>query len=298
MIDYRDFMQTAFADIHRADKLFNEGDFGFAAYCAQQGLEKYLKAYLLKCNLIGDVQILGHLQYHQIMSEVVKELERQKKLEKSNSAFYKMLDATAKFFLDLKEIFEIIKEPTKKILVWKSSLGIELNKNEQRIDKGLGLKLEKIKQEYLLSFQNLLIPALSDINVDRLASIDPANIQKFLSIFQKALQEVVNPTQSMEQNFQLLDEMILFAKPFFYGSGPNSLSKTDTDFISKLYLLIRTWLWIETVIESFPHEEIGRYPTDINGMNSELLYKEKKENLLRLIQKIRTACDQIKNDIG
>lgn len=293
MTDYRDFMHQADADILRANKLFGEKDFGFAAYSAQQGLEKYIKAYLLRLNMFDDPQELGHLQYPQILREAAIVIDDINKSEDMKHA-HEFLDAYSKFILESANVIQMFTEDKKKILIWKTSLGMSLNTEEAAIMQGINTKFTIMVQQLSISFQNIILPVLVTLKLQPV-SVDSSVEQAITRFFVDLLKMMQNPEQyTTQQAFDILDGLMQSLKPFFYGTGTDSLSKSATDWILRLYFLLRTVTWLDVAQYSFPHEDIGRYPTYIDGISSITIYQDRKDNLLFLIQEITKTCCSIK----
>ena len=71
MTDYLDLIQYGSIDLQRSEESFKNGDYNLAAFCAQQSLEKYLKAYMVKFKIFENIQQLGHLQYPTIIEKMI-----------------------------------------------------------------------------------------------------------------------------------------------------------------------------------------------------------------------------------
>jgi len=295
MIDYRDFMQKAEFDLERAEIMYKKGDYGFAAYSVQQGMEKYLKSYLLKFNLVKDIHKLGHLQYSEIAGIIIEIFEDQKKKE-TDSDMIKVLDATINNFKTLHRIFsKIQKSHDQKILFWKRSLGIKLNKNEENILDGIRTESNTSANKYLSTLSNYLVSESFAKNLQKKKL--PVKLKEKIPKF---LIEYSNASRNGDTNKarQIMNSFMATASPYFYGSGPNSLSKGDTDFMIKMTKMETTFDWSEYTLLLYPHQDIGRYPTLIDDKNSEELYEENKENLWQLIQEIRIICSRIKQNLS
>ena len=65
----------------------------------------------------------------------------------------------------------------------------------------------------------------------------------------------------------------------------------------KLTAIEKSFDWYEHVLLTYPHQEIGRYPTMIDDKDSYSLYIEYKDNLWRIIEEIQAVCIGIKNTI-
>ncbi|MEP0825493.1 MAG: HEPN domain-containing protein, partial [Nitrososphaera sp.] len=65
---WEDFVKQSKVDLRRSCLLFAEGDYGASAYSCQQALEKYLKAYLMKHNLLNNnPSEIGHMKMSKLL---------------------------------------------------------------------------------------------------------------------------------------------------------------------------------------------------------------------------------------
>lgn len=64
------FITQGKEDLKRSEILFEEGDIGGSIFSAQQALEKYLKAYLIKANIFSNPKKMGHLPFGAILGLV------------------------------------------------------------------------------------------------------------------------------------------------------------------------------------------------------------------------------------
>ncbi len=291
MVDYRDFMLQAQKDIKRTRWLYEKNDFGFAAYSAEQGIEKYLKAYLMKINIIRNPDKLGHLTYPRLLAEIITELQDQKFDSRNDETTNKFLGAFIKFFENYSDIFiGFEKSIPKKILCWKESLKIDLNDEEKKIVKGLEVELNNIKNNFLTAIMEC-IQSISKTKPTT-PKLDPLGVSKLIALLQRCLQAAAsNSSFNLEKE---LNELQVITTPALYGMKENSFSRKDSDFFLKYFGLVKTFQWIDPVVAAYPHEEIGRYPFDIDGTTSTEIYKERKDDLSNLINALELACNQIK----
>ena len=301
MIDYREFMLQGQSDIERARELFTKEDYGFAAYSAQQGFEKYLKSYFMKLNIIKNPDI-GHLPYSELLKIIVDEYNELIKYE-NDDIIIQYLQTSKDYFNSLKNILDSFqKSDPKKILLWKSSLKIELNDDEQKISNGIDIELGKLQSIML----NGLAQLFSNLQSQESETVDSDNVQgsKIMNPddSQRLVEWMVHIIQNVQQNIEtdFIKEVNNFEEiisPYLYGVKENSFSKQDTDFIMKFFKIWKTFSWLGLILLSYPHEEIGRYPTNINHENSLKLYKEKNNELLDLINILDSACLEIRTSI-
>jgi len=286
-------MQYAEADLQRSEKLFQNEDFGFAAYSAQQGLEKYLKSYILKSKLIKEVQKLRHLQYPEVIAETISIFEKQKNDEKE-IAVIKVLNSAIEHFTILKKTFvKVEKSNDYKILFWKASMSLELNDNEKTMLNGIYLTNRRSAAKYLKTTMEYFASGTFSKNLEnkKLPSEIKQQIPTLLLSYVQAL------AKGDHNIVEIREKIMTLLKPYFYGSGPKSLSKDESDVMIKLSLIEQSFDWYEYVLLSFPHQEVGRYPTMIDGVEATTQYEKNKENLWKLIQGIEVICKRIRTAI-
>jgi len=295
MIDYRDFMLQGQKDIKRSRLLFEKEDYGFAAYSTEQGIEKYLKAYLMKINIIKNPDKLGHLTYPRLLEEIIISLKDQRYDSQNDEPINQFFDASIKFFESYSNIFTGFERSLpKKILCWKESLKIDLNDEEKKIVVGLTTELNKIKNDFLFGIISSG-QSMSQTKQTTTPKLDPPGIAKLVALLQRWLQAfTTNTSLNIEKE---LNEFQVIIAPALYGMKENSLSRKDSDFFLKYLGVVRTFQWIDPVIAAYPHEEIGRYPFDIDGTTPTEIYKERKDELSNLLKMIELACSQIKISI-
>src|SRR5690348_12299721 len=112
VVDYSDFQQQGATDILRAEKLYEDGDYGFAAYSAQQALEKYTKAYLMKFTLIEDPKKLGHLNFGSVLGIILPELKSHLESSKEIPFIVQLIQILINYTSSLKDIFDNITNST------------------------------------------------------------------------------------------------------------------------------------------------------------------------------------------
>ena len=302
MIDYRHFTQQAEKDLMRAEKSFEDEDYGFAAFCAQQGLEKYLKAYFLKFRIFTDPQRLGHLQLPVILDELADIFERGIPCGNLDKPLKKLMPPLVKWLKGMSEFLDgINKSEQKKILVWKQSLGIMLTGKEQKLYENLSKKIDLDLNKLQIPLKQYWKKNPIEIDVEN-KDIDPKYklaIEKLALLRQKMMRLVETTNYSNNRDLeQIRDELSILLGMFYYGKGNELFTIEETDFFIKIIKLWRCADWFDTILSSYSHEQISRYPTLIDDQDSITWYKLQKENLLKLINEIRETCDSIKSEIG
>jgi len=295
MIDHRDFMQYAEIDLEIVETAFKKKQYGNAAYHMQQALEKYLKAYFLKSSLIENVQKLGHLQYPEIINEAINIFQNQKTKE-DNSITIKLLDESIKHYSSIQEMFTKVQQSQdNRILFWKASLGIELTTKEKNILGGIRIKNERSTSRYV----SLILDFFKTEEFSKIISDAESIPLELKANIPQALQDLVEGL--ITKDFKSEDtrkRLLSLLEPHLYGSGTESFSKSQSDTMIKLTAIDKSFDWYEHVLLTYPHQEIGRYPTIIDKKDSYSLYIEYKDNLWRIIEEIQTVCRGIKNSMA
>ena len=292
MIDYRDFMHFAEIDLEISESLFKKEQYGNAAYHTQQALEKYLKAYFLKSKLIEDTQKLGHLQYPEIINEAIIIFENQKKKE-DNSFTITLLDGAIEHYSSIKNMFTKVQQSQdKKILFWKASLGIELTIKEKKMLQGISNGNEHSTSKFIQLLNNS-VEKTDFIDIIANAKSIPSKLKENLP---QLLKEI---TENLQINSGTIKgtEIMAILQPYLYGSGSESFSKSESETITKLSVISDAFDWYGDVLLSYPHQQIGRYPTKINDDDSYSLYIKYKDNLWKIIQEIHIVCERIRISI-
>lgn len=293
MIDYRDFIQYAEIDLEISKSLFGKKQYGNAAYHTQQALEKYLKAYFLKSNLIENVQKLGHLQYPEIINEATNIFQSQK--SKEDNAMTKMiLEETIKHYSGIKEMFTKVQQSQdNRILFWKASIGIELTKREKDILNGIRVTNEKNTS----NFVSVISESVKTGDFSKIIS-DAGSIPSELKAgIPDMLGDFVESIVKKDIKPGMREKFLSLLEPHLYGTGTDSFSKSESDTVIKISAIDKSFDWYEHVLLTYPHQEIGRYPTMIDDKDSYSLYEEYKENLWQIMEEIQSVCSGIRNSI-
>jgi hypothetical protein len=124
---------------------------------------------------------------------------------------------------------------------------------------------------------------------DDLKTSIPQVISEFLAIAKKG--------DTSEYN-AYVEKLMQALQPYLYGSGSKSLSKDVSDFILKIKTIEDSFQWYDAVLLTYPHVDIGRYPTLIEKSDSNALYLSHMDDLLRLLEYVRNVCKNINSAIS
>ncbi|MCV0372458.1 MAG: HEPN domain-containing protein [Nitrosarchaeum sp.] len=289
-------------DLKSSQTLFDSYDYGNSAYLLQQGVEKYVKSFILRYNLfVKEPHKFQHLPIIKMWEIIIQELEsRYKHFKKDVKEFAKQLIVLLKHML---EFFIKIRDREHKDFrwkqsIWKYSMSLPLNKSETDLMKNLKNDLE-----------DELVPMISDAYdifskaKDRLLSVMSANTQQ-KRMLETLLEKVMSTTiefemsrkkpttdinkivEQMPEWFEQLEKLI---KEILVLTDKKERI-LDSYFMRVLLL---GWLFSthEEMILTFPHEEIGRYPNMIT--DSRKIYEKNSTNLQKFINRITEKCEKI-----
>jgi hypothetical protein len=80
----------------------------------------------------------------------------------------------------------------------------------------------------------------------------------------------------------------------FLGETATLAKELDMERVTRLAFVSSFY---DVLIRAYPHEDIGRYPTEIDGESSVNIYEKRKEHVWNLIQEIKSACSRIEESI-
>lgn len=297
MLYWKSFLDQAELDLSRAKNLFESGDYGFSAYSAQQSLEKHVKSYFYKLDLIdNNPQRFGHLPLTAILTDLKNEMDKIERRQQSNKFFLSMLRPAFSLYKEILGLFKDIKKSDQKILYWKYSLNLPAT--SQIFDDKIG-KIRKLLSQFNNAFniydEQSFNPNVSKIQ-EKFSKSDAQNILEFKDLFKTMSEEAINlDMNKIIQNKKLQEKEVKLLESFNeLQKGDSVIGKTIQGDMKRMMAYTKILPYLETIMKSFPHEDIGRYPTEIDKKDSTKLYVEYKDNLFVLINEISNVCNNIK----
>lgn len=308
MNDWKEFLEQAHQDMAGCEALRSVNNYGNSAYLLQQGLEKYIKAYLFKFQLFsGKPHEIGHLPIKVMWNKLIDELER--KIRTFNNPELKtVFQQSATIMKLIKELFDKIKNPNNrswKTTFWKKSLNIPLNNNEELIINNEKEKLEKEFTRIIPMMETLLAKLdpkkkLENLSEEQRIKIEKQLVEKMgihlddlLKIFPTVQSGLHDVQSGMPDFFLILGDII-----------KQDIQSKD-QYAQDLFNILRlAWLFSfrDEIVEMFTHEDIGRYPTEILGTTSNIDSKSSREiyeinvkELDSLIERVKKKCDEIES---
>lgn len=301
---WEEFRSQARQDLISCRTLYEkEHDYGNSAYLLQQGLEKFVKAYLFKFDLfIGQPYKLRHFPISKIWtllrSNILKKIMSCNK--ESRDLFMQssvLLDLIGTFF----EKIDNPKDKRWKHAVWKYSLDLPLNTSETGIITSLKNDMEKEVIPLASNAYDLFSNGLKKI-LDGIGS-DTQKKQGFENLVQKltdmSTDELLNQKVSVQKDWNYVSEKTskwfekmqeLITKIVYLADDKEKALQKD---FTRILLLAWIFSLREELIQTFPHEELGRYPDSFDGKSSLKIYEENSLKLDALITRVSEGCDKI-----
>ena len=261
-------------DLGTALILYRQGKYGMAAFSSQQALEKAFKYVMMQYGLSRHYQRPLKWWGHRPQAKIIKLLEehvgdskiKSKIVDQFKSAANKNLPGVRKTFNNSDEA------PVSDKGWWKISLEIELSAKEK-----------KRARRYMRKKQNDLETDLAKIIDACLELIDEKNKRVF-----QLLDEIrtnLKVRQNTSKSNSIKSAVMAYSK--MQQSIGNELrdllscvkmSKKDKELVGILAIL--PWIVTHglTVLKISPHEQLSRYPEEIDGVISSSHYEEKPSN--------------------
>lgn len=288
MDDYILFLESSKSNIDESEKKLEQKDYGRAIFEAQQGLEKIVKAYLLKEKIINHPKTVNHLAFHKILKMITETITEFTQIDTSYPILNQFYNGVANMFKEQHELFEKLNSSEQlQIIFWKSSLKIPLNENEIESSKNfldkLGNGIPELRQDL---FQILVYFAQNPPAETTQITLSPQEDKEIETI----IPQLFGLTERSESPASLLLRYLTIMKPHFINSGMMSDSQFDMFLKFQKIIHVFTPIALTEMIHAFCHEQVSRYPTKIDGKLVEVWYDEKNMELKDLIERIKTAC--------
>ena len=273
------FEDDAKNDIRSMKDEYRNGNYGHSAYWCQQGIEKIIKAVLLRNKINHPPRYFGHTPLIQLWNDMYSKMD-----------FSKWPPEHAETIQQMGEIInDIFKESLQsksqlKIIWWKYSLGIQLNDNEiQRLllikNKVTALQTKIFALgDYILSKNNL--------NKEiKQAKIRKHLSQELLSCIDEIEQTIIKfSNTSTLEDIQKLSLLSFRFLKLVHKKNPRSRDMKVGFYKEDIrpFLTMWTFGFIELLLKIYSHEDIGRYSRFIDKTTTKKLYTNNKIKLKEL----------------
>lgn len=324
--DWKIVLDDAKDSIDSAELLFQGSKFGNAAFLAQQAVEKTIKAYAIRFDLLNEKTqknlFKTHLPSKILLKDLISDL-----LESLNKTNVREMDLLVSQLVDssfkkLDKTKRIMKkvDGDKKLTIelWKFSLGItsEESRITQFFDEIKEFQEQKIPIEMFEStigrIREVVIGLNETLRKERKSHLIetikkfvlkqgkehgiPENITNIIFTEDKGknLHKIVLDNLDYMKTFDIIDA--LYGKDGLFDflnqiadQSENLMKKNEKEITPRMFYLS---FLSNIVLLTYPHEEIGRYSEPIDGKTTDEWYLEKKDELKKLIEESRIAFDK------
>ena len=258
-----EYLRYAQENIRRSRMLFKKGDLRYAVFSANEGLELFVKAHMLRYKIIDRARAAGHFPYPAAVKAMIKITEANIGKDPPNK---KQLEEALDQLSVLKEAFDMVEKKKLEIPMWKSSLNIDLADDEKaRVDefwKKLGEWSKKMKR--IQGRQRL--PRKQGRG--KLAPDEPGRFfEAVLEAYKKDVGRSKDP------------------RPLSLP-GNIKMTRSGAMDVGQIFALGEIIIYIGVIVHSAAHQQISRYPTPIDGVDSRKIYIERKADVKKLLKRI------------
>lgn len=308
---WQDFITQAKSDMKRAKRGFDEQDYGAAAEDTQHALEVFLKAYLMRYNLIASPTEVNHLK---LVNVLMKVQARADAIVTRFSKSKKFVIPLGKAKREIKRLGEILaelqprsgkdesEEMKIKLELWKHSLGIEVTPEYERhlkeLDAEIKARIRPMMDDFMDYYNTEIRPILDKIS-DTAKESAAEKYAKDSGFHTQIMADVIRgnpPAMKVEDSYLYMIVLLMFLEKLFKEEIKNS----EWEFYrqaKEVYLLTYPFRFFDTIIKTFPHQDIGRYPNRIEEESTLQLYKKYSPQLGILMAKVEEDCIKIENAI-
>lgn len=285
---YSKFQRQSKQDLISAKKLYDIKDYGNAVFLSQQALEKAFKYIMMKYELVDqNTEALKHLNHRPILALIDKQIEYTEKFEPKNKA-EELIKSTVQSALPiLDRLFTKKSKIVSDVTWWQISLGIDLPAEEEEKVQIWVKKHLKTFLEILQQIKNIILK----INNNKNEQIN--EIINKMHIDLKTCQDKLNNFTGLKikecfEEQQKAEHILRGLLPLVHNNRQHD---------KKLVGIVTISLWVvshsSTLFKIAPHEDLGRYPTEIIGSDSLLLYRQNAKHLFSFIKEVEIATKNI-----
>ena len=272
---------------------YGNGNYGNSAYCCQQGIEKIIKAVLLRNEISRSPRYFGHAPLIQLWNDMYSGID-----------FSKWPPEHAE---TIQQIGEIINDIFKKSLQsksqlktiwWKYSLGINLNNDENQKLLLIKNKITDL-QKNMIELNNYIS---SKYNINK--EIKQAKRKKHLSQELLSCIDDIKQTMIKLSNTLTLDEIQKLSLLSFrflklvHKKNPRSRDMKVGFYKEDVRPLLTMWTFgfIKLLLKVYSHEDIGRYSRFIDKTTTKKLYANNKIKLKELEDEAEHAFMELREE--
>ena len=260
------YLAYARENLERSRMLFRKGDLRYAVFSANEGLELCVKAYMLHYRIIDEAEAAGHFPYPAAVKKMVE-------ITKSGVGRNPPNEVRQKQVLEalgvLGKAFAMMDKKELRTQLWKSSMRISLaDGNREQFDKFKGRLLEW--NEKMFQVQGVQ-QHLNKQDYDKRTLDDQSD-------FFAAVLGLFREKSRRRKGSQIIS----------LPGGTKMYYKKAID-LGQLLAVAELFNHLGLIAPSFAHQQISRYPTQIDGIDSREIYNERKDDLKNLLRRIHAV---------
>lgn len=311
---WEEFLTQGHLDLERALLLYDRHDQGFAAYCCQQALEKYLKAYLIKHQILrSQPHELGHMSMSRLLTDIRGATDNVLiRFGRMNNRFQLSSSAARTKLKLLDSVLSVLqsnsvkdnKNINPKQEFWSYSMGLPVSSYFERIllsaKNSVTECANPVANELLLYYEIELRPIMKRYSNES----KQRAIQKYVSDhghYNEALAKVIEGEVPSLDKLEVIQFTIAILEYLQHLLTYEIKKEPDLGEFFKLskevFMLTYPFKFMDLILKTYPHEDIGRYPRIIHGKSSLQLYQERESALMGLIKEVKAAEEKIENAI-
>ena len=248
-------------NIERSRRLFDEGDLRYALFSANEGLELCAKAYMLHYNIIDEAKDAKHFPYPAVVEDMMRITELNIRRDPPHK---KKLEQVLCLLSDLEKAFSEAMDKDLKTTVWKLSLNMPLRKEEIKQVDILWQKFSSWGEKMVRLQGGQKLPYAETCEKHRRNGQDAC------------LATVIGPDEiekARKKSSKLLDS----------ARRKNRHQSTTVD-TKQIVAIVDIIMCVYVIVRSFVHQQTSRYPTQIDGVDSEELYTKHKDDVESLLE--------------
>lgn len=264
------YRRYALENVGRSKFLFQRRDLRYSVFSANEGLEICVKAYLLHYKAITDPIVAGHFPHRAIIKSV---RENSALFGEANPGEVDLVLQTTVYLDELEGLFSKLRSRKVRVALWKKSLGVDLGSGDQKLLSELGPLAAEWSGQGSQARTDSRQGRPDKKPIGFLSATWSKLRTPLLALFHQKFEQVgASPTISL------------------HGS---KVPVAEALYIGQLVALTDLFLHTTTIVDGFVHQQISRYPTQIDGVDSAELYAQHVDGVARLLGRIYNACDML-----
>ena len=265
------YLRYARENVDRSKLLLQRGDLRYALFSANEGLELCVKAYLLHYKAIDDPIDAGHFPHTALIRSVRKDAAL---FRAANSSEADMMRQTAAYLAELDGLFKKLKDRRRRVALWKKSLGVDPGGGEQKLLDELGPLATEWSGQRSQARPGSRRGGQGGESVGLLPPTWGGLRAPLLSLF--------------HQNFEHAGDSSTISLP-----GGVELPAAEALYFGQVIALTELFLYTTAIVHGSVHQQISRYPTQIDGVDSAEVYARHRDGVERLLGRIYGACGML-----